>query len=109
MTLYQIDVTGFPSDKVKVVRALRTIGGLPLKKANDMYVHIQNHKTTTLLAGVSKDVAESIATNLRGAGMIPSVSVCSVVSPTLLDPNAAHIFVWENPKRLVKQHVNVAS
>ncbi|HVX05699.1 MAG TPA: ribosomal protein L7/L12 [Rhodanobacteraceae bacterium] len=106
MTLYLVDVTSFPSDKAKVVRALRTIGRLPLKKANDMYVHIQNHKTTTLLAGVHKDVAESVAASLKEAEMISSISVCDVASPVLLDPNSAHIFVWEKPAKLVKQYTH---
>lgn len=109
MNFYQVDVTGCPSDNVRVVRALRTIGGLSLKTANDIYVYLQNHKTTTVVAGVGKDVADAIARNLKEAGVTSTVSICSVVSPMLLNSIAGHIFSWEKPARLVRQNIDAAS
>ncbi|MGH8124781.1 MAG: ribosomal protein L7/L12 [Rhodanobacteraceae bacterium] len=103
MKLYQVDLDGPFQDKTSVVKALRTIGGLSLKKANDIFLYMHASKHVTVIAGVTNDVAEEIARNLRASGLGTTVAVSSVASPMLVDKSVEQVFVWGKSHRLTRK------
>lgn len=99
MKSYQIDLDGPFQDRTSVVKALRTIGGLSLKKANDIFLYMHASKHVTVVAGISSDVAEEIACNFRAIGLRPTVSISSVASPMLVDRSVGRVFIWGKSRR----------
>ena len=63
-TEFDVVMTSFGSNKVAVIKAVRTITGLGLKEAKDAV----EGAPSTIKEGVSKDEAESIKKQLEEAG-----------------------------------------
>lgn len=63
-TEFDVVMTGFGSNKIAVIKAIRAITGLGLKEAKDMVEGVP----ATVKEGVAKDEAESVKKQLEEAG-----------------------------------------
>jgi ribosomal protein L7/L12 len=94
MSTKQIRVSEVPADRVKFIRALRLVGNMALKQANDLAIHLHRFRNCVVVAGIGDEAAQHIATELRAAGADVVVEECSIDTPMLCCPPAAVRFVW---------------
>ncbi len=94
MATYQVDVTSISKDRTPFIKALRTVGGISLKRASEIAIHLDRFRNSTLVAGVEKRTAEHIAKSLDASGAVAVVRESSVVTPMMLSPEANHRYEW---------------
>lgn len=100
MQRYQVDISRNEMESVKVIKALRIIGGMSLKKATEVFAYISMHKTATVAAGLSKPVAERIVEQLVAQRITAQIGASSVSSPMLLETRVEKLFEWTRMKSL---------
>jgi hypothetical protein len=105
MNKYQIRLREFPADRVALVRALRLVGNLNLKHADDLARHLENHRRSVVVAGVDESTAGHIAAALRDAGSEVAIEPSSVDTPMLCSPVVNSKFSWRGwgPFRVVRK------
>lgn len=102
MEKFQVEVERLPAERVAFVKALRTVGGISLKRASDIAIHLGRFRNGTLVAGVDQPTAEHIAATLSASGATVVVRESTVSSPTMCCPEAAHRYKWGRTRTLVK-------
>jgi hypothetical protein len=105
MTRYQIRLRELPADRVALVRALRLVGNLSLKQADDLARHLERFRKSVLVAGIEESTANHIAAALREAGAEVAVEPSSVDTPMLCTPMVNARFSWRGwgPIRLIRK------
>lgn len=104
MSKEQIRVSHVPSDRVPFIKALRLVGQLGLKQANDLAVHLERFRNSVLVAGIDPAVAGHVSEVLRASGAEVVVEPCSINTPMLCSPAANAKYQWGR-FRLVKKAV----
>jgi hypothetical protein len=104
---YQIRFLELPTDHVALVRALRLVGNLNLKQADDLSRHLDRFRKSVVVAGIDESTAGHIAAALRDAGAEVAVEPSSVDTPMLCAPMANARFSWRRwgPFRIVRKAV----
>ena len=100
MGTFQVDVKGPSEDRVAFVKALRTVGGISLKRATEIAVHLDRFRNSTLVAGVEQGTAEHIAKALGASGAVVVVRESTVGTPMMCCPEAAQRYDWGSLHRL---------
>src|SRR6186997_2715563 len=105
MTQYQVRLHELPADRVALVRALRLVGNLGLKRADDLARHLDRYRKSVLVAGIDESTAGHIAAALRDAGAEVAVEPSSVDTPMLCTPLVNAKFSWRGwgPFRLIRK------
>ena len=62
MPRYQVNVKAPAEDRRAFIGALRTVGGISLKRATELSVHFDRFRNSTLVAGVGKAAADQLLT-----------------------------------------------
>jgi ribosomal protein L7/L12 len=91
---YQVCVRALSEDRAAFVRALRTVGGISLKRALELSVYLDRFRNTTLVAGVEKATAEHVAETLIASGAAVGILESSVNTPMMCCPEAEYRFKW---------------
>ncbi|MEO8911220.1 MAG: hypothetical protein ABI408_13485 [Gemmatimonadaceae bacterium] len=102
MATYQVDVTSPSNDRAPFIKALRTVGGISLKRVIEIATHLDRFRNSTLVAGVEKRTAEHIAKALNASGAVAVVRESTVSTPMILSPEADHRYEWSK-LRTIKQ------
>ncbi len=91
---FQVIVISPPEDRMRFVRALRTVGAIGLKRAIDLAIHFDRFRRSVLVAGVELHVAEHLSAALREAGTEVELQECSISTPMLCTPEVNAKYVW---------------
>jgi ribosomal protein L7/L12 len=102
MTKFQVDIAGSPQNRTAFVRALRTVGGISLKRATELAVHLERFRNSTLVAGIDQAAAEHIAQTLTHSGAAASVAKSPIDTPMMCCPQAAQMLKWGRLRTMVK-------
>jgi hypothetical protein len=104
---YQIRVLELPTNRVALVRALRLVGNLNLKQADDLARHLDRYRKSVVVAGIDESTAGHIAAALADAGAEVAIESSSVDSPMLCTPMVNARFSWRGwgPFRVVRKAV----
>ena len=94
MTKHQIRLSQVPANRRRFIRALRLIGGMPLKQANDLAIHVGRFRNTVVVAGIDAGVAAHVSDVLRTAGAEVVVEPSSIDTPMLCAPAANEKYKW---------------
>ncbi len=105
MSKHQIRLHEHSKDRVAIVQALRLIGNLGLKQADDLARHLDRFRNSVLVAGVDEPTANHIAAALREAGAEVAVEASSVDTPMLCTPMVNARFRWRGwgPFRVIRK------
>lgn len=105
MAKFQIRLRELPTDRIALVRALRLIGNLGLRQADDLARHVDRFRKSVLVAGVDESTAGHIAAALRNAGAEVEMESSSVDTPMLCTPMVNSKFSWQGwgPFRLIRK------
>ncbi|HEY7639153.1 MAG TPA: ribosomal protein L7/L12 [Steroidobacteraceae bacterium] len=104
MSKYQVRLRELPADRVALVRALRLIGNLRLKQADDLARHLDRYRKSVVVAGIDEPTAGHIAAALRTAGGEVAVEPSSIDTPMLCTPTVNARFAWRGwgPVRVIR-------
>ena len=102
MATYQVDVKSPAHDRVAYIKALRMAGGISLKRAMEIAVHLDRFRNSPLVAGVEKRTAEHIAKALDASGAVVVVRESTVPSPMMCCPAADHRYEWTRLRTMKK-------
>lgn len=102
MAKHQVRITQIPSDRVQFIKALRLVGQLSLKQANDLANHMARFRDSVLIAGIEPSVADHLSEILRQSGAEVLVEECSIETPMLCCPTANTKFQWTAFRTLKK-------
>ena len=94
MAKHQIRIMQMPSDRVQFTKALRLVGQLGLKQANDLANYMERFRDSVLIAGIEPSVADHLSEILLQAGAKVLVEECSIETPMLCCPAANTKFQW---------------
>jgi ribosomal protein S13 len=89
-------------DRVAFIKALRTVGGISLKRANEIAAHLDRFRNSTLVAGITQRTAEHIAKALDSTGAAVVVRESAVTTPMMCVPEADQRYKWSGLRTLVK-------
>jgi len=99
---YQVDVKGPGDDRVAFIKALRTVGGISLKRATEIAAHFDRFRNSTLVAGITQRTADHIAKALSLTGATVVVRESAVSTPMMCVPEADQRYKWSGLRTLVK-------
>jgi ribosomal protein L7/L12 len=102
MPRYQVNVKAPAEDRTAFIKALRTVGGISLKRAADLSVHLDRRRNSTLVAGLGKTAADHIAETLVASGASVTVLESQVNTPMMCCPEADHRFRWGRLRSLIR-------
>jgi hypothetical protein len=102
---YQIRFRKLPTDHVAFVRALRLVGNLKLKQADDLARHVERYRKSVVVAGIDESTAGHIAAALNRAGSEVAIEPSSVDTPMLCMPIVNARFNWRGwgPLRVIRK------
>jgi hypothetical protein len=102
---FQIRLSELPTDRIALVRALRLVGNLGLKQANDLALHVGRFPQSVLVAGVDESTAGHIAAAFKDVGAEVAVEPSSIDTPMLCTPMVNAKFSWRGwgPFRLIRK------
>ena len=102
MGKFQVDVERPSEDRAAFVKALRTVGGISLKRAAGIAVHVDRSHNITLVAGVEQRTAEHIAKTLGASGAVAVVRDSAVTTPMMYCAEADQRNKWGGIRTIVK-------
>jgi ribosomal protein L7/L12 len=98
--MYQINIHRNDCTEVNFIKCIRTAGAISLAEAKRCWIYLQMHGKVTLVAGLKKDSADKLASNLNAEGIQSDVVVSSVLSPMQFKAGADEVFAWGSPRTL---------
>ncbi len=94
MSKFQVNIKRSAESRNAFVRALRLVGPISLRQAQDMAIHFERFHNSVLVAGVDLPVAEHLAEVLRDAGAEVAVQASSLNTPVLCMPQVNTKYRW---------------
>lgn len=94
MSKQQVRIKRVPEDRPRLARALRLVGRMSLRQAQDLAIHLARFQNSIVVAGVDSSVAEHVANVLQGSGAEVDVEECSIDTPMLCSPEVNARYQW---------------